>query len=220
MTPNRFYIEDASKHDGQIVTVRGWVYNKRSSGKIKFLVLRDGTGLMQGDSLQRRVLGERVRGIRKAHAGILGRSDGQDPQRAPRSGRIRAGRSGSSRSSSVAEPYPISPKEHGVEFLMENRHLWVRSPEAMGGASRARGDHPLDQRVLRRSRLHPLRCADSHPERVRRHVDAVSDALTSTRKRISRSPASSTAKSARWRSAKSTFSARLSARRNPRPASI
>ena len=48
MTPNRFYIEDASKHDGQIVTVRGWVYNSRSSGKVKFLMLRDGTGLMQG----------------------------------------------------------------------------------------------------------------------------------------------------------------------------
>jgi asparaginyl-tRNA synthetase len=47
MTPNRFYIEDASKHDGQVVTVRGWVYNSRSSGKVKFLVLRDGTGLMQ-----------------------------------------------------------------------------------------------------------------------------------------------------------------------------
>jgi asparaginyl-tRNA synthetase len=43
MTPNRFYIEDASKHDGQIVTVRGWVYNLRSSGKVKFLILRDGT---------------------------------------------------------------------------------------------------------------------------------------------------------------------------------
>src|SRR3954467_8247783 len=48
MTPNRFYIEDSAKHDGQVVTVRGWVYNKRSSGKIKFLMMRDGTGLMQG----------------------------------------------------------------------------------------------------------------------------------------------------------------------------
>ncbi|HRK03415.1 MAG TPA: OB-fold nucleic acid binding domain-containing protein, partial [Oligoflexia bacterium] len=44
----RFYIEDAAKHDGQTVTIHGWVYNKRSSGKIKFLQLRDGTGLMQG----------------------------------------------------------------------------------------------------------------------------------------------------------------------------
>src|SRR5437868_10095494 len=44
----RIYIEDAARHDGTEVTLKGWVYNKRSSGKIKFLVLRDGTGLMQG----------------------------------------------------------------------------------------------------------------------------------------------------------------------------
>ena len=48
MAAPRFYIQDAAKHDGESVVVRGWVYNKRSSGKIKFLVLRDGTGLMQG----------------------------------------------------------------------------------------------------------------------------------------------------------------------------
>src|SRR3954464_16064829 len=47
MTPNRFYIDQAAQFDGQQVTVRGWVYNKRSSGKIKFLMMRDGTGLMQ-----------------------------------------------------------------------------------------------------------------------------------------------------------------------------
>jgi len=48
MTPNRFYIEEASKNESKLVTLRGWVYNKRSSGKIKFLILRDGTGLLQG----------------------------------------------------------------------------------------------------------------------------------------------------------------------------
>src|SRR3954453_4249013 len=48
MSVTRFYIEEAPKHVGQTVTVRGWVYNKRSSGKIKFLQMRDGTGLMQG----------------------------------------------------------------------------------------------------------------------------------------------------------------------------
>jgi len=42
MTPNRFYIEEASRSEGQIVTVKGWVYQKRSSGKIKFLIMRDG----------------------------------------------------------------------------------------------------------------------------------------------------------------------------------
>src|SRR3954468_12263836 len=48
MDITRFFIENADRHDGQTVTVRGWVYNKRSSGKIKFLMMRDGTGLMQG----------------------------------------------------------------------------------------------------------------------------------------------------------------------------
>src|SRR3954462_13918351 len=47
MTPNRFYIDQAPQFEGKTVTIRGWVYNKRSSGKIKFLMLRDGTGLMQ-----------------------------------------------------------------------------------------------------------------------------------------------------------------------------
>jgi asparaginyl-tRNA synthetase len=48
MASDNFYIENASKHEGQEVTLKGWVYNKRSSGKIKFLVMRDGSGLMQG----------------------------------------------------------------------------------------------------------------------------------------------------------------------------
>src|SRR5690242_7331510 len=47
MKQDRFYIENSAQFDGQIVTVKGWVYNKRSSGKIKFLVVRDGTGMMQ-----------------------------------------------------------------------------------------------------------------------------------------------------------------------------
>ena len=47
MSTGRFYIENSAQFDGQVVTVKGWVYNKRSSGKIKFLILRDGTGLMQ-----------------------------------------------------------------------------------------------------------------------------------------------------------------------------
>src|SRR3954465_10838472 len=48
MSSQRFYIENSSDFDGQVVTIKGWVYNKRSSGKIKFLQMRDGTGLMQG----------------------------------------------------------------------------------------------------------------------------------------------------------------------------
>jgi asparaginyl-tRNA synthetase len=126
MTPDRFYIEDAAKYDGQIVTVRGWVYNKRSSGKIKFLILRDGTGLIQGilfkgecseeafqifDQLTQESSVEVVGKIRKEPRSPGGYEFGIQSLRVYQ----------------IAEPYPISPKEHGIEFLMEKRHLWIRS---------------------------------------------------------------------------------------------
>lgn len=126
MTPNRFYIEEAARFDGQSVTIRGWVYHKRSSGKIKFLVVRDGTGTIQGvlvkgecneEAFQRfeqltqessvEVIGKLRKEPRSPSGFELGVQDIRIVQ--------------------VAEAYPISPKEHGVEFLMENRHLWVRS---------------------------------------------------------------------------------------------
>jgi asparaginyl-tRNA synthetase len=129
MSDKRFYISNASEHfeKGQkTVTVRGWVYNKRSSGKIKFLMMRDGTGLMQGvlvkgecdeksfeefDKLSQEssviVTGELRKEPRSAGGFEMGVREIKIQQ--------------------IAQPYPISPKEHGVEFLMENRHLWVRS---------------------------------------------------------------------------------------------
>lgn len=126
MTPNRFYIEDAAKHDGQIVTVRGWVYNKRSSGKIKFLQMRDGTGLMQGilfkGECSEEAFNEFDRLTQESSIEVTGKL-----RKEPRSpGGFEMGVQ-SLRIVQVAEPYPISPKEHGVEFLMENRHLWIRS---------------------------------------------------------------------------------------------
>jgi len=126
MTPNRFYIQDAGKHDGQTVTVRGWVNHKRSSGKIKFLVLRDGTGLMQciffkGECSDEAFdLAERVTQETSVEVTGVLRKEPRSPggyEMGAREIKIRQ----------IAEPYPISPKEHGVEFLMENRHLWVRS---------------------------------------------------------------------------------------------
>jgi asparaginyl-tRNA synthetase len=126
MTPNRFYIQDASHNEGKTVTVRGWVYQKRSSGKIKFLIMRDGTGIMQGvlvggecpeDAFElfERLTQEssiEVTGILKA---------------APRQpGGYELGIQ-TLKLVNAAEPYPITPKDHGVEFLMEHRHLWLRS---------------------------------------------------------------------------------------------
>jgi len=122
----RFFIKDAGEHEGQSVTVRGWVYNLRSSGKIKFLLLRDGSGLMQGVLFKGECSEEAFSEFEKLTqessvevTGVL-RKEPRSPggfEMGVRSLRI----------VNVAEAYPISPKDHGVEFLMENRHLWLRS---------------------------------------------------------------------------------------------
>jgi len=122
----RFYIKDASKFDGQTVTAKGWVYNSRSSGKIKFLVLRDGSGLMQcvlfkgdcGDETFA-TFDQLTQESSVEVTGVL-RQEPRSPggyEMGVRSLKI----------INVAQAYPISPKEHGIEFLMENRHLWIRS---------------------------------------------------------------------------------------------
>lgn len=123
---DRFFIQDAAKFDGQVVTVSGWVHHKRSSGKVKFLVVRDGTGLMQtiffkGDCGEE-AFTEFEKLTQESAIEVTGTLK-REP-RAP--GGYEMGVLGL-KIVHVAEPYPISPKEHGVEFLMENRHLWVRS---------------------------------------------------------------------------------------------
>jgi asparaginyl-tRNA synthetase len=123
---NRFYIENAAQFDGQVVTVKGWVYHKRSSGKVKFLVLRDGTGLMQA-VLFRGDCGDETLAqfetlTQESAVEVTGHL-----RKEPRSpGGYELGVQ-SLRIHQIAEAYPISPKEHGVEFLMDHRHLWVRS---------------------------------------------------------------------------------------------
>ncbi len=123
---NSFYIEDASQHDGEVVTVRGWVYHKRSSGKVKFLVVRDGTGQMQSiffkGECSEEAFADFERLTQESSIEITGKL--RKEPRAP--GGFEMGVQ-ALKVIQVAEPYPISPKEHGVEFLMENRHLWVRS---------------------------------------------------------------------------------------------
>lgn len=121
-----FSIKDAGQFDGKEVTVRGWVYNLRSSGKIKFLVMRDGSGLMQGvlfkGECSEGAFAEFEKLTQEASVEVTGvlRKEPRSPggyEMGVRNLKI----------VSVAEAYPISPKEHGVEFLMENRHLWLRS---------------------------------------------------------------------------------------------
>ena len=119
-------IERIAEHVGSEVTIRGWLYNKRSSGKLLFLLVRDGTGLIQA-LVSRADVGEE----RFAAADVLTQEASlevtglvREDKRAP--GGYELTVSGVRPLAPSAE-YPIGPKEHGVEFLMDHRHLWLRS---------------------------------------------------------------------------------------------
>src|SRR5258708_18356461 len=123
-------IADSGGHDGQSVTIQGWLYNKRESGKLIFPIFRDGTGVVQGVVPKNQVTPEvfatlkgltdessvivtgKVRADKRAPGGYeLDVSDVRVVQRVPED-----------------DPFPIARKEHGPDFLMEHRHLWVRTP--------------------------------------------------------------------------------------------
>jgi len=119
-------VEHIGTYAGKEVTLTGWVFNKRSSGKIRFVLLRDGTGIIQcvfqNDQVPAEAfeLADSVPQESSVQVTGLVRPD----KRAPGGYELTA-------TNLVliarAEPYPITPKEHGVEFLMANRHLWLRS---------------------------------------------------------------------------------------------
>jgi asparaginyl-tRNA synthetase len=121
------YIEDIARYEGQAVTLRGWLHNRRSSGKIHFLTLRDGTGFIQCVTTQQAV-GEDA--FRQAdhltqESAIIVTGTVRADARAP--GGYEVDVTGLE-VVSEAEAYPITPKEHGVDFLMDRRHLWIRAP--------------------------------------------------------------------------------------------
>lgn len=124
---DQVYIEDVSKHVGEQVTVKGWLFNKRSSGKIHFLIVRDGTGFIQAVASKADV-GEEAFDLLKSMTqesslqlqGVVRQDD-----RAPLGYELQVT---SVQVVQVALEYPISLKEHGVDFLLQYRHLWLRSP--------------------------------------------------------------------------------------------
>jgi len=120
------YIKDIAAYEGQEVTVKGWLYDHTDKGKLQFLLVRDGTGLIQCVAFQKDVASDvfaaavtvtqessiivtgKVRGDKRAPGGFeLQLSDLQVVQ--------------------LTQDYPITPKEHGIDFLMKQRHLWIRS---------------------------------------------------------------------------------------------
>lgn len=119
-------IKDVRDYEGQEVTIKGWVYNKRSSGKIWFLILRDGTGILQGIVLKHEVAEEvfNIRDDLQQESSLIVKGLIHADQRAPGGYEIVIR---DIQLVQQAVDYPIALKEHGVEFLMDNRHLWLRS---------------------------------------------------------------------------------------------
>ncbi len=122
-------IDQIAHHDGQTVTLRGWLYNLRESGKLLFPIFRDGTGLIQGVAHKAGVSAEVFEALRS----LTQESSLQVTGRVRADQRALGGFELDIESVTVlhripeSDPYPITPKEHGVDFLMEHRHLWVRS---------------------------------------------------------------------------------------------
>ena len=123
------YIEDVGKHVGQEVTLRGWVHNKRSSGKIQFLILRDGTGYIQGviakNAVSPEVFADADSLTHESSIEVSGKV--RADSRAPTGFELDVAGLKIYQEVSKDDPFPITPKEHGVEFLMDHRHLWIRS---------------------------------------------------------------------------------------------
>ncbi|MBC7363980.1 MAG: asparagine--tRNA ligase [Candidatus Aminicenantes bacterium] len=120
------YVEDIGQYLGQEVEIRGWVYNKRSSGKVRFLLIRDGTGIIQGtifspdkDFPLFKVFDELTQ-----ESSVIVRGSVRQDKRAPGGYELEIK---DIEVIQIAQDYPIAPKEHSVAFLMEHRHLWLRS---------------------------------------------------------------------------------------------
>jgi len=123
---SRVYIEQLGNHIGEVVTLRGWLYNKRSSGKVRFLLLRDGTGVVQGvmvkGGVSEEIFGQFDALTQESSFVMTGKVRKDD--RAPGGYEMEVS---DVQVIAIAHEYPITPKEHGIEFLADRRHLWLRS---------------------------------------------------------------------------------------------
>ena len=122
----RLMIKQLQSHVGETVTMHGWVYNKRSSGKVRFLILRDGTGYLQCVAFVNDVSAElfELVDVISLESSVTVTGIVRPDKRAP--GGVELGIT-DIKLRHMAEEYPIGKKEHGTGFLMENRHLWLRS---------------------------------------------------------------------------------------------
>jgi asparaginyl-tRNA synthetase len=122
-------ISEIGKHDGQTVTIRGWLYNLRESGKLLFPQFRDGSGVIQGVVPKNAVTPEVFEAIKTLtqESSVIVEGKVRADKRAPGGYELDVANVQIVQRVPESDPYPITPKEHGTDFLMEHRHLWVRS---------------------------------------------------------------------------------------------
>jgi asparaginyl-tRNA synthetase len=122
----KYYIEELGSYVGQEVQLQGWLYNKRSSGKIRFILVRDGTGIVQCVMVKGKIPDETFDAFDKLtqESSLVVRGTIRSEPRAPGGYELDLS---SLSIIQIAQDYPITPKDHGVEFLADRRHLWLRS---------------------------------------------------------------------------------------------
>ncbi len=126
-TPPLADLASLANFAGQVVTIRGWVHHLRSSGKVRFVVVRDGTGLAQGVLVKGNLPEEDFKQFDRLtlESSLILTGRVRAEPRAPGGYELEVT---SLQPLNIAQDYPIAPKEHGVAFLMDRRHLWLRSP--------------------------------------------------------------------------------------------
>src|SRR5688500_14759113 len=144
MTPPYVRITELSPHAGQVVRLRGWVVHLRSSGKVAFIVMRDGSGSLQcvlvKSSLPAEAWEQFSRLTQETTIEVTG--EVRPDKRAP--GGFELSVSDLSITGESPIDYPIQPKEHGIDFLLDNRHFWLRS-ERQRAIARVR--HEIEQAI-------------------------------------------------------------------------
>jgi asparaginyl-tRNA synthetase len=122
-------IEDVARWEGKAVTIRGWLYNLRESGKLVFPIFRDGTGLIQGVIFQKAVPPEMFAAAKELtqESSVIVTGNVRADKRAIGGYELDVTHLQVLSRVPPEDPFPITPKEHGVDFLMHHRHLWLRS---------------------------------------------------------------------------------------------
>src|ERR1700747_2458995 len=133
-------IEQAGKYDGQEVKLKGWLYNLRESGKLLFPIFRDGSGIIQGVCALKEnpEAFEALKGLTQ-ESSVIVTGKIRAEQRAPGGYEMGVTKIQIVQRVSEATPFPIQLKEHGVDFLLDQRHLWIRTPR-QGAILRLRAD--------------------------------------------------------------------------------